>query len=228
MQYALIIGKTRHPIGWCGYSASWFCFSRSAASQILYSHYDRIADPPAGVDTVIMQENTQLVDNAISFTQPIKPASNIRFAGEEDIRYSTRWYGLDNKPQTFCHSDIPCCIIGSQRDWSFSPVESGYFLYWRWTTNYWPVISCRSNLWYQSADYTLNVRKMNCQVIDLGIITDEPDKLYQAFEQADLVISSGGVSVGEADYTKQILNEISSINFGNWQSNPVNHLPLVN
>lgn len=32
-----------------------------------------------------MQENTRLVDNAISFIQPIKPASNIRFAGE-DIR----------------------------------------------------------------------------------------------------------------------------------------------
>lgn len=65
----------------------------------------------------------------------------------------------------------------------------------------------------------LMLEKMNCQVIDLGIIADEPDKLYQAFEQADqqadLVISSGGVSVGEADYTKQILNEIGSINF--WQ-----------
>ncbi|CAA2930047.1 Molybdopterin molybdenumtransferase [Arsenophonus endosymbiont of Bemisia tabaci Q2] len=33
------------PIGCCGYSASWFCFSRSAASQVLYSHYDRSADP---------------------------------------------------------------------------------------------------------------------------------------------------------------------------------------
>ena len=63
----------------------------------------------------------------------------------------------------------------------------------------------------------LMLEKINCQVIDLGIIPDDPNQLQQAFEQADqqadLVISSGGVSVGEADYIKQILNEIGNINF---------------
>ncbi|MDE9448279.1 molybdopterin molybdotransferase, partial [Xenorhabdus bovienii] len=49
----------------------------------------------------------------------------------------------------------------------------------------------------------LMLEKLDCEVIDLGVIRDNPDTLRQAFieaaKQADLVISSGGVSVGEAD-----------------------------
>ena len=54
-------------------------------------------------------------------------------------------------------------------------------------------------------------------MINLGIIPDDPAKLREAFiqadQQADVVISSGGVSVGEADYTKAILEELGEIGF---------------
>jgi molybdopterin molybdotransferase len=54
-------------------------------------------------------------------------------------------------------------------------------------------------------------------VINLGIIPDDQDQLRDAFlradQQADVVISSGGVSVGEADYTKIILDELGEIAF---------------
>ena len=63
------------------------------------------------------------------------------------------------------------------------------------------------------------LEKLDCDVLDLGVIPDLPEKLRETFKtadaQADLVISSGGVSVGEADYTKQILDEIGEIGFGN-------------
>ncbi len=62
------------------------------------------------------------------------------------------------------------------------------------------------------------LEKLNCEVLDLGVIPDSPEKLKQTFieanQHADLVISSGGVSVGEADYTKQILDELGTIGFG--------------
>ncbi len=52
----------------------------------------------------------------------------------------------------------------------------------------------------------LMLEQLGCEVINLGIIPDDPAKLRDAFiaadQQADVVISSGGVSVGEADYTK--------------------------
>ncbi|MBL4631942.1 MAG: molybdopterin molybdenumtransferase MoeA, partial [Paraglaciecola sp.] len=55
------------------------------------------------------------------------------------------------------------------------------------------------------------------QVIDLGIVKDDKKSLRAAFSQADneadLVISCGGVSVGDADYVKEILDELGSIDF---------------
>ncbi|HED1311507.1 TPA: molybdopterin molybdotransferase MoeA, partial [Kluyvera ascorbata] len=63
----------------------------------------------------------------------------------------------------------------------------------------------------------LMLEQLGCEVINLGIIRDDPEQLRQTFiqadEQADVVISSGGVSVGEADYTKTILDELGEISF---------------
>jgi molybdopterin molybdotransferase len=63
----------------------------------------------------------------------------------------------------------------------------------------------------------LMLDQLGCEVLDLGIIRDCPVALRRAFEQADdfadLVISSGGVSVGEADYTKTMLDELGEIGF---------------
>ena len=59
--------------------------------------------------------------------------------------------------------------------------------------------------------------RLGAQVINLGVIEDDKDKIRAAFElanqQADCVITSGGVSVGEADYTREILNEYGNVDF---------------
>ena len=61
------------------------------------------------------------------------------------------------------------------------------------------------------------LHKLGCEVLDLGIIPDDPAALREAFLQADaeadVLITSGGVSVGEADYTKQILAELGEVAF---------------
>ena len=58
---------------------------------------------------------------------------------------------------------------------------------------------------------------MNVEIIDLGVVIDERDAvrnaLTEAASRADLVITSGGVSVGEADYIKEILQEIGEVKF---------------
>ena len=63
----------------------------------------------------------------------------------------------------------------------------------------------------------LMLEQLGCEVINLGIIPDDPEKLRAAFieadKSADVVISSGGVSVGEADYTKTMLEELGEIAF---------------
>lgn len=56
------------------------------------------------------------------------------------------------------------------------------------------------------------------EVIDLGIVPDDPIQLEQAFqratEQADVLITTGGVSVGDADYVTQLLERLGQVNFG--------------
>lgn len=67
----------------------------------------------------------------------------------------------------------------------------------------------------------LMLQQLGYEVINLGIIPDDPAKLRDAFidadQQADVVISSGGVSVGEADYTKTILEELGRSASGSWR-----------
>jgi molybdopterin molybdotransferase len=54
-------------------------------------------------------------------------------------------------------------------------------------------------------------------MIDLGVVPDDPAQLRSAFQQAaaqaDAVITSGGVSVGEADYTKAMMRELGDVTF---------------
>jgi molybdopterin molybdotransferase len=72
---------------------------------------------------------------------------------------------------------------------------------------------------YDSNRYTLYgmLTRLGCEIIDLGVVRDDPAALEAAFraacKSADAVITSGGVSVGEADYTKQIMAKLGDVNF---------------
>ena len=59
--------------------------------------------------------------------------------------------------------------------------------------------------------------RLGCDVIDLGVVRDEPVLLEAAFlraaAQADAIITSGGVSVGEADYTKSMMKHLGDVAF---------------
>lgn len=72
---------------------------------------------------------------------------------------------------------------------------------------------------YDSNRYTLYgmLTRLGCDIVDMGVIPDDPALLEQAFrsacECADAIITSGGVSVGEADYTKQIMARLGDVTF---------------
>jgi len=72
---------------------------------------------------------------------------------------------------------------------------------------------------YDSNRYSLTglLNRLNLEIIDCGIVRDDPASLKAAFEEAaskaDVLISSGGVSVGEADFTKQIMQELGDVGF---------------
>jgi molybdopterin molybdotransferase len=72
---------------------------------------------------------------------------------------------------------------------------------------------------YDSNRYTLYgmLTRLGCDVLDMGVIRDDPKAVERAFDEAaqsaDVVITSGGVSVGEADYVKQILERLGEVLF---------------
>jgi molybdopterin molybdotransferase len=61
------------------------------------------------------------------------------------------------------------------------------------------------------------VQALGCDLIDMGVVRDEPAALEQAFllgaAQADAIITSGGVSVGEADHTKAMMKKLGDVAF---------------
>ncbi|WP_137224355.1 bifunctional molybdopterin-guanine dinucleotide biosynthesis adaptor protein MobB/molybdopterin molybdotransferase MoeA [Shewanella sp. MEBiC00475] len=89
----------------------------------------------------------------------------------------------------------------------------------------------KPNCIYDSNRYTIlsMAKKLGCQVIDLGIIEDNEqtltDTLRSAAKQADVVISSGGVSVGNADYIKTALANVGDTHF--WRINMRPGRPLA-
>ncbi len=72
---------------------------------------------------------------------------------------------------------------------------------------------------YDSNRYTVFglLTRLGCEVIDLGVVRDAPEALEAAFVQAalraDAIITSGGVSVGEADYTKAMMKQLGDVAF---------------
>lgn len=72
---------------------------------------------------------------------------------------------------------------------------------------------------YDSNRYTLlgMLTRLGCELIDMGVVKDNAEALEAALrsacENADAVITSGGVSVGEADYTKPIMAKLGDVTF---------------
>ena len=72
---------------------------------------------------------------------------------------------------------------------------------------------------YDSNRYTLwgMLTRLDCEVIDMGVVKDEPAALEAAFREAagcaDAIVTSGGVSVGEADFIRQLMTQLGEVAF---------------
>jgi molybdopterin molybdotransferase len=72
---------------------------------------------------------------------------------------------------------------------------------------------------YDSNRYTVfgMLKRLGCEVIDLGVVRDDPQRLEAVFRdaaaRADAIITSGGVSVGEADFTKAMMKKLGDVAF---------------
>lgn len=174
------------------------------------------AQIPEGCDAVIMQEQTQVNGDLIDFSDalPLKPQQNIR-AKAEDIAKDALVLPKGHK---LTPRDIPMiATLGIPTVSVYSKPKVAFF---STGDELKPLgTSLKAGEIYDSNRYGIKVmlEKFGCEAIDLGVIPDDKALLKQTFEQAqqqaDIVITSGGVSVGEADYTKEILAELGEIGF---------------
>ncbi|WP_318486833.1 molybdopterin molybdotransferase MoeA [Photobacterium leiognathi] len=172
------------------------------------------AEMPAGTDTVIMQEETAVDGDNITFNIKPKANDNVRPIGDDvslgetvlvtGTRLTAREMPLlaslgIAQVEAFHRPKVAFFSTGDELRPVGETLEAGQI--------------------YDSNRYGIRalLEKFGCEVLDLGIIPDCPEKLRDAFlkgsTEADVLITSGGVSVGEADYTKDILDQEGQIGF---------------
>ena len=170
---------------------------------------------PQALDTVVPQEMVTVKADRISIPARIlKPGDNRRLRGED----LTQGQPALLKGELLTPARLGLAAsLGLKTLNCWRPLRVAYFS----TGN--EILSLgeapREGAVYDSNRYTVfgMLTRMGCQVIDMGVVRDEPDLLEAAFlsaaERADAIITSGGVSVGEADFTKTMMKKLGDVAF---------------
>ncbi len=169
---------------------------------------------PDGADTVVMQENCRADGDRVHVERWPRPGENVRAAGEDLRRgdvvlppgYRLRAAGL-GVAASLGRAELPVYrrlraaffSTGDELQSVGSVLEPGQV--------------------YDSNRYTLYgmLTRLGAEVVDLGVVPDDPGRIRQALldaaDKADVVITSGGVSVGDADHVTHVLAEVGEVGF---------------
>ena len=170
------------------------------------------APVPLGADAVLMQEDCIAEGEHVVINTLPRPGENIRRAGEDIeigaqiLAAGTRFnaaemglaasVGLAEVP-VFKRLKVACFFTGDELVTPGAPLAPGQI--------------------YNSNRTTLTglVNDLGCELIDLGIVPDTLEAteaaLTRAAREADVIVTSGGVSVGEADYVKTAVEKLGQV-----------------
>ena len=171
---------------------------------------------PPGADTVVMQERATEIDGGVRIAAGAvtRAGQNRRFAGE-DVKEGQVVFRRGqpvrpaelgmiaslgvNEVTVYRRLRVAFFSTGDELKCIGTPLAAGEI--------------------YDSNRYTLYgmLVRLNCEIVDMGVVPDVPEALENAFAtaaaNADVVITSGGVSVGEADFVKQLLDKLGEVLF---------------
>ena len=167
---------------------------------------------PEGADTVVMQEMVTREGESIRINGDVVQGSNIRSAGE-DIRSGDKVIEIGTRlhPQHVglaASTGIDKLVV--KRKLKVAIFTTGDELTM-------PGHAMEEGKIYNSNRYLFRglLEKMGCEVVDLGNVADQYNATCEALTiaaaKADLILSSGGVSVGEEDYVKKALEDLGSL-----------------
>jgi molybdopterin molybdotransferase len=169
---------------------------------------------PAGTDTVVIQEVVKQQGTAVVIPGGQKPRQNVRYAGEDlKIGVPVLKPGAWLRPAELgLIASLGIPEIRVRRKLRVAFFSTGDELASIGST-------LREGEVYDSNRYTLHgmLSRLGVEISDLGVVRDDPKELKNAFEKAarsaDVVITTGGVSVGEADFVKQLMAELGEVLF---------------
>lgn len=169
---------------------------------------------PAGADTVVMQEHVTRDADVVSIGTGHVAGQNVRHAGEDLSRGQVVLKaGRELEPADLgLFASLGIGEVPVRRRLRVAFFSTGDEL--RSIGQ-----ALETGQIYDSNRYTLfgMLTRLQAEVIDMGVVPDEPDAVRRAFKEAadmaDVVISSGGVSVGDADYVKHMLDELGEVSF---------------
>jgi molybdopterin molybdotransferase len=169
---------------------------------------------PEGADTVVIQEVVKKEGDRVTVPPGQKKAQNVRYAGE-DLKVGVavlrpgKWLtaadiGLiaslgTGEVMVKRRLRVAFFATGDELASIGTPLQEGEI--------------------YDSNRYTLHgmLARLGVELIDMGVVRDAPDALEKAFrqasERADAVITTGGVSVGEADFVRRLMDRLGEVLF---------------
>jgi len=169
---------------------------------------------PPGTDAVVIQEEVQPEGDTVRVGTGYRKGLNLRRAGEDiEVGQTVLRPGTWIRPadlglvaslgiaelSVYRRLRVAFFSTGDELRSIGSPLEEGQI--------------------YDSNRYTIYgmLTRLGCEVIDMGVVRDDPTLLEAAFREAaamaDVIITSGGVSVGEADFTKDLLDRLGEVLF---------------
>ncbi|MBJ2144881.1 bifunctional molybdopterin-guanine dinucleotide biosynthesis adaptor protein MobB/molybdopterin molybdotransferase MoeA [Vibrio sp. IB15] len=185
------------------------------------------APMPEGVDVVVMREQAVQEGDTVSFPDAkISVGQNVRMAGE-DLEIGQPVFTRGTRieaPEMGMMASLgfgTCPVLRKVKVGVFSTGDEVQA----------PGSEQKPNSIYDSNRFTIigMLQKLGCDIVDYGIIEDNEQKmmdvLHAASLETDMVLTSGGVSVGDADYIKLALDKLGEINF--WRINMRPGRPLA-
>ncbi|MGR5059981.1 bifunctional molybdopterin-guanine dinucleotide biosynthesis adaptor protein MobB/molybdopterin molybdotransferase MoeA [Vibrio rotiferianus] len=185
------------------------------------------APTPTNGDTVVMREQAKQDGDTVTFNgASIKTGQNVRQAGE-DLAIGSDVFTAGTRLASPEMGMIASLGFGETN--VFRKLKVAVFSTGDEVQA--PGTEQKANSIYDSNRFTIMgmLEKLGCEILDFGILEDNEQLMIEALEnasvQADVVMTSGGVSVGDADYIKLALDKLGQIDF--WRINMRPGRPLA-
>ncbi len=169
---------------------------------------------PKGADTIIMQEHVQLTNDSIVISAGHQCGQHVRHAGD-DIQQGSNVLAVGKK--------IGAAEVGLLASLGISHIKVARRVRVAFFSTGDELRSVGEPLAdgqiYDSNRYTLfgMLQQAGVDFTDMGVVRDQPEAIEQALitaaKHAEVILTSGGVSVGDADFVKDALDKLGKVNF---------------